>query len=70
LRARAAFAGEAVDAIVFGHSHTPYLERHDDVWLVNPGSRTDKRRQPRFSLAVLEIDAAGVLAPRLVFFDT
>jgi putative phosphoesterase len=68
-RARAAFAGERVDAVVFGHSHIPYVERHDGVWLLNPGSGTDKRRQPRFSFAVLECDAAGALAPRLVFFD-
>ncbi len=67
-RARAAFADETVDAIVFGHSHIPYVERHDGVWLVNPGSITDKRRQPRYSFAVLELDDAGVLSPRLVFF--
>jgi putative phosphoesterase len=67
-RARAAFATDAVDAIVFGHSHIPYLERHGDTWVVNPGSPTDKRREPRCSYAVLEA-AAGALVPRLVFFD-
>ncbi len=68
-RARAAFAGEGLDAIVFGHSHIPYLERHDETWVVNPGSITDKRSQPRFSFAMLEPDANGALAVRLVFFD-
>ncbi len=68
-RALAAFAGEALDAIVFGHSHIPYLELHDETWVVNPGSITDKRRQPRFSFALLEGDGTGVLAPRLAFFD-
>jgi putative phosphoesterase len=67
-RARAAFEAETLAAIVFGHSHVPYLERHDGVWLVNPGSVTDKRRQPRFSFAVLETDAERVLTARLVFF--
>ncbi len=69
-RAREAFAGETLDAIVFGHSHVPYCERHDGVWVVNPGSPTDKRRQPRFSFAVLDVAALGALAPRLVFFDS
>jgi putative phosphoesterase len=68
-RARAAFEAEAVHAIVFGHSHVPYLATHDGVWVVNPGSITDKRRQPRFSFAVLETTAAQALVPRLVFFD-
>ncbi|GAC1305736.1 MAG: metallophosphoesterase family protein [Vulcanimicrobiaceae bacterium] len=66
-RARAAFAREPVDAIVFGHSHIPYCERHDGVWVVNPGSPTDKRRQPVFSFAMLEI-AAGACTPRIVVF--
>ncbi len=65
-RARAAFANENVDAIAFGHSHIPYLERHAGVWVVNPGSPTDKRRQAQFSFAVLERDASGDLAPRFV----
>jgi uncharacterized protein len=67
-RARAAFSNERVDAVVFGHSHVPYLERENGVLLLNPGSPTDKRRQPRFSFAVLET-AGGVPAARLVFFD-
>ena len=69
-RARAAFADELVDAIAFGHSHIPYLERHDRVMVVNPGSPTDKRREPRFSFAVLEHEEGGPLAARLVFFDS
>jgi hypothetical protein len=68
-RARAAFAGEELDAIAFGHSHIPYLERHDGLWIVNPGSPTDKRRQQRFSIAVIETNAKGALEPRLTFFD-
>ena len=66
-RARAAFASDSVDAILFGHSHVPYLQWHDGTIVLNPGSATDKRRQPLFSFAMLEIDASGV-KPRLVFF--
>jgi len=54
-RARAAFADESVAAILFGHSHIPSCQRSDEGWLINPGSPTDKRRQARFSFAVLDI---------------
>ena len=65
-RARAAFADETVDAILFGHSHVPYFERHAGTIVLNPGSATDKRRQRRFSFAVL--DVAEEISPRLIFF--
>lgn len=55
-RARDAFAGDAVDVILFGHSHVPYCERHGDIWLINPGSPTDKRRSPSYSYGVLQIE--------------
>jgi putative phosphoesterase len=67
-RSIAAFAGEDVDVICFGHSHQPLCERRNSIWLINPGSPTDKRAQPRYSYALLEIDR-GRLRPRLVFFD-
>jgi putative phosphoesterase len=68
-RARAAFENDTLDAIVFGHSHVPYLQQHDGVWVVNPGSITDKRRQPRYSFAVFDSDPDRTLVPRHVFFD-
>ena len=67
-RALAAFEGEALDALLFGHSHIPYLERHGARWVLNPGSPTDKRRQPRYSYALLEI-AGGEVTPRLVYYE-
>ncbi|MDQ3870756.1 MAG: metallophosphoesterase [Chloroflexota bacterium] len=67
-RALAAFASEDVDAILFGHSHMPLCERLDALWLVNPGSPTDKRRNPSFSYALLEIDA-GRVVPRLRYYQ-
>jgi putative phosphoesterase len=45
-RAAAAFAGQAVDIIVFGHSHAPFDKTSGGVRLFNPGSPTQKRRQP------------------------
>lgn len=53
--ARKAFENEGVDLVIFGHSHIPYDEVLDGVRLFNPGSPTDKRRQPRFSYGVLEL---------------
>jgi uncharacterized protein len=67
-RSVGAFADEPVDVVCFGHSHQPLCERQGSVWLVNPGSPTDKRAQPRYSYALLEI-ARGQVLPRLVFFD-
>lgn len=46
----------AARCVVFGHSHTPYNEEHDGQLLFNPGSATDRRRQPACSLGLLTID--------------
>ena len=42
-------------AVVYGHTHVPQLERHRDVWIVNPGSPTERRRAPGHSMAVLDV---------------
>lgn len=63
-RARLAFAGEDVAAVVFGHSHEPHCEQVDGVWLLNPGSPTDKRRAPSYSYMILRVEA-GRLEPIL-----
>jgi putative phosphoesterase len=44
------------DVVVFGHSHQPYNHVHRGVLLLNPGSATDKRREPKFSVAILTLD--------------
>ena len=54
-------------AVVYGHSHLPQLERAGDVWILNPGSPTQRRRAPARSLIVLEV-AGKKLRPRLVTF--
>lgn len=54
-RARAMFAHDDVDCIIFGHSHIPVKKYVKDVLLFNPGSATDKRRQPRYSFGVITI---------------
>jgi uncharacterized protein len=48
--------------IVFGHSHIPFLEDADDLMLLNPGSPTDRRRQPRHTFALLRAAQGRVSA--------
>jgi putative phosphoesterase len=42
--------------VVFGHSHIPLLEDEDGLMLLNPGSPTDRRRQPRHTFALLLVE--------------
>ncbi|TMB85006.1 MAG: metallophosphoesterase family protein [Chloroflexi bacterium] len=42
--------------VVFGHSHIPYNQEHGEQLLFNPGSATDRRRQPRCSIGLLYVD--------------
>jgi putative phosphoesterase len=69
-RARSAFAGEAeLDAIVFGHSHIPRIRRPAvGPSLINPGSPTDKRRQPAFTWVVLETASGRIARVELVAY--
>ena len=60
-RARGAFASEPVAAVLFGHSHAPLVKQASGgPLLVNPGSPTDKRLQPRFTWALLTIECGAV----------
>ena len=53
------------DVVVFGHSHIPMDLDEGGVRLFNPGSPTDRRRQPHGSYGVLEI-TDGRLHTRIV----
>jgi len=67
-RARAAFMEEKVDILIFGHSHIPMQRLEaDGTLLFNPGSPTDKRRQPRYSYGILTLDG-GAFQARHVYF--
>jgi hypothetical protein len=46
---------DAVDLIVYGHSHTPFYGRVGDAFFLNPGSPTDNRHAPYHSVAILHI---------------
>jgi putative phosphoesterase len=44
------------DAVVFGHSHIPLHETGPDGFqLFNPGSPTDRRRQPHHTMGLAEV---------------
>jgi len=42
--------------VIYGHSHIPWNEDRNGLLLFNPGSATDRRRQPRCSTGMLYID--------------
>jgi len=42
--------------VVFGHSHIPWNQDVEGQLLFNPGSATDRRRQPRCSIGMLYVD--------------
>jgi uncharacterized protein len=54
------------DLVVFGHSHIPFNEMGDGVRVFNPGSPTDRRRQPAGTLGVLRIEAGRLVQARIV----
>jgi hypothetical protein len=58
-RLRARFPG--ADAVVFGHSHIPLHEQAPDGFQIfNPGSPTDRRRQPRHTMGLCHVRGGGL----------
>jgi putative phosphoesterase len=53
------------DAVLYGHTHVPQVDRHEGAWILNPGSPTERRRGPFHSMLLLEVNAGAVL-PELV----
>ena len=49
------------DLVVFGHSHIPLDQSGYGLRIFNPGSPTDRRRQPQGTLGMLRVES-GVLA--------
>ncbi len=48
------------DAVVFGHSHIPINSFEEGILLFNPGSATDKRRQPKRTMGTLEVTNGSI----------
>jgi putative phosphoesterase len=56
---------EGCDAVVYGHTHQPEVTRHGDIWILNPGSPTERRRAPTHTMLLLEV-AGKAISPELV----
>lgn len=64
-RLHAAFP--SADVVVFGHSHIPWNEAGiDGQLLFNPGSPTERRRQPHRTVGVLELAEGQVRRAQIV----
>jgi putative phosphoesterase len=48
------------DAVVFGHSHIPLHEEQDGFQIFNPGSPTDRRRQPHHTMGIARVEDGRV----------
>jgi len=58
------------DVVVFGHSHVPVNEPGlDGQWLMNPGSATQRRRQPHHTLGLLTLEDGRVTGHEIVVVD-
>ena len=58
VRLRRRFAGS--DLVVFGHSHIPMDVEESGFRILNPGSPTDRRRQPHGTLAVMTLAEGAI----------
>jgi putative phosphoesterase len=63
-RMRRRFPG--ADLVVFGHSHIPLDAEERGLRIFNPGSPTDRRRQPHGTVGVLSIEAGRLAAADIV----
>ncbi len=68
-RAYYAFENTPVDLIIFGHSHIPFMEWRNGIFMFNPGSPTDKRRELQYSFGILEL-TQGQLRAKHSYFES
>jgi putative phosphoesterase len=53
------------EAVVYGHTHVPQVERFQHLWVLNPGSPTERRSAPTHSMLVLRLQGRRI-TPELV----
>jgi len=63
-RMRRAFP--AARLVVFGHSHIPLDQAGAGLRIFNPGSPTDRRRQPHGTIGVLRIEPGQLISAQIV----
>jgi putative phosphoesterase len=56
----------AAHLVVFGHSHIPLDVSGAGLRIFNPGSPTDRRRQPHGSIGELTIESGRLLEARII----
>ena len=54
------------DLVIFGHSHIPFDVADETLRIFNPGSPTDRRRQPHGTLGVLQVVDGALVEARIV----
>jgi putative phosphoesterase len=57
------------DLVVFGHSHIPMDQTGEGLRIFNPGSPTDRRRQPHGTLGLLRVEGGMLTEARIVPVD-
>jgi uncharacterized protein len=51
--------------VIYGHTHVPQVERFQHLWILNPGSPTERRSAPVRSMLVLRVKSSRI-TPELV----
>lgn len=54
------------DLVVYGHSHIPMDLTENGLRIFNPGSPTDKRRQPQGTLGLLELADGQIVSAHIL----
>jgi uncharacterized protein len=57
------------ELVVFGHSHIPLDSSGDGLRIFNPGSPTDRRRQPSGTMGLLRIERGELVEARITRVD-
>jgi putative phosphoesterase len=60
----------AARMVVFGHSHMPLDQSANGIRIFNPGSPTDRRRQPRGTFGLVHIEDGHLIEARIVPVET
>lgn len=66
--ARLAARFPGCDCVVYGHTHLAQATQYEGVWILNPGSPTERRRSPARSMLVVDV-RGKTIAPELVTFE-
>jgi len=60
----------AARVVLFGHSHIPLDQTADGVRIFNPGSPTDRRRQPHGTFGLLHVDDGQLIQAQIIGVDS